>query len=101
MTQLETLKPLMSLHDTQRQCSLCSLRKGCSQVVPGVGPRHAALMLIGEAPGADEDAEGVPFFGKCGKLLTKLLLQAKIERNECYITNTVGCRPPKNRKPTD
>jgi len=101
MTQLEILKPLTSLHEEHRKCTQCGLRSGCNQVIPGVGPRNAALMLVGEAPGADEDLEGVPFFGKCGKFLTKLLLQAKIERMDCYITNTVGCRPPKNRKPTD
>ncbi len=90
---------LMDVHNEQRRCNLCSLRKGCSQVVPGVGPSTAKIVLVGEAPGADEDAEGIPFFGRCGKLLTKLLSSAMLDRNEIYITNAVGCRPPKNRPP--
>ncbi len=65
----------------------------------GCGPEHAQLMLVGEAPGQEEDATGIPFSGRSGKLLDLLLEQAGISRSQLYITNTVKCRPPENRNP--
>ena len=60
----------------------------------------AQLMIIGEAPGKDEDEQGIPFIGRSGKLLTKILTSLGIDRKEIFITNSVKCRPPENRKPT-
>jgi len=80
-------------------CQLCALRKGCTQVVFGDGDPQARLMLVGEGPGADEDRIGVPFVGKAGQLLDRILQAASIKRNEIYIANVVKCRPPGNRQP--
>ena len=65
-----------------------------------VGPTDAAIMFVGEAPGFNEDRQGLPFVGAAGKLLTKLLLSAGLDRSEVYITNVVKCRPPENRDPS-
>ena len=81
-------------------CERCGLCRGRSRAVPGSGNCHAALMLIGEAPGAEEDRHGLPFVGRAGQLLTRMLAVIQIQREEVYITNTVKCRPPENRKPT-
>jgi len=80
-------------------CKRCSLRQGCSQVVFGVGNPGARLMLVGEGPGGDEDRQGVPFIGRAGQLLNRILEAAGIERDEVYIANIVKCRPPGNRLP--
>ena len=71
----------------------------CTQLVPGVGPASAAIVIVGEAPGAKEDAAGVPFVGAAGKLLDTLLAEAGIPRDAVFITNVVKARPPKNRDP--
>ena len=71
------------------------------QVVVGRGNPKAHLMLIGEAPGAEEDARGLPFVGRSGQLLSELMFEAGLdEHNELYICNVIKCRPPNNRKPT-
>ena len=71
------------------------------QLVVGRGNPNARLMLIGEAPGAEEDARGVPFVGRSGQLLSELMVEAGLdEQNEVYICNVIKCRPPNNRKPT-
>lgn len=82
-------------------CSKCkNLHEcGCNKM-KGVGPAHATFMLIGEAPGADEEIKGIPFVGRAGQFLNKLLYRAEINRSKCYITNVVKCRPPNNRTPT-
>ena len=80
-------------------CSCCDLRNGCEQVVFGDGNPHARLMLIGEGPGADEDRLGIPFVGRAGQLLDRILNAAQIKRDQIYITNVVKCRPPANRLP--
>jgi uracil-DNA glycosylase family 4 len=81
-------------------CEKCQLSKGRNKVVFGHGPVPCNLMLIGEAPGADEDMQGLPFVGRAGQLLTKILESVKIKRpDDIYITNTVKCRPPNNRAP--
>jgi DNA polymerase len=82
------------------KCKKCDLSKDRNKVVFGNGPVPCDLMLIGEAPGADEDAQGLPFVGRAGKLLTKILESVDIKRpDDIYIANTVKCRPPNNRAP--
>jgi len=66
----------------------------------GTGNPDAKFMIIGEAPGKDEDEQGVPFVGRSGKFLTKILTSLGIDRKDIFITNSVKCRPPQNRKPT-
>jgi len=83
-----------------QKCEKCPLAKGRTKVVFGTGPHPSDLMLIGEAPGADEDLQGEPFVGRAGKLLTQILASVNILRpNDIYIANTVKCRPPENRAP--
>lgn len=81
-------------------CQKCTLGKTRTKFVFGVGSPKATLMVIGEAPGADEDAQGEPFVGRAGQLLTKILEAINFKRNEVYICNILKCRPPGNRKPT-
>lgn len=80
-------------------CTRCPLHRTRTQVVFGSGSEYAALVFIGEAPGADEDLQGKPFVGRAGQLLTRLLKEIGIPREEVYITNVVKCRPPNNRNP--
>jgi uracil-DNA glycosylase len=79
-----------------RRCKLCEAR---NSIVFGSGNPEADLVVIGEGPGADEDAQGLPFVGRAGQLLTKMLEAVKLSRDEVYICNTVKCRPPGNRNP--
>jgi uracil-DNA glycosylase len=79
------------------RCKLATL--GRTQVVFGVGNPDADLMFVGEAPGADEDIQGIPFVGKAGQLLTKMILAINLERDQVYIANVIKCRPPGNRNP--
>lgn len=78
------------------KCRLCETRKNA---VPGQGPRNAKVMFVGEAPGEQEDIQGLPFVGAAGKLLTELLESIGLRREDVYITNVVKCRPPNNRPP--
>ena len=71
----------------------------CTQLVPGEGPASASVVIVGEAPGAKEDAAGRPFVGNAGRLLDGLLVEAGLERAEVFITNVVKARPPGNRDP--
>jgi uracil-DNA glycosylase family 4 len=80
-------------------CLACPLSTGRTNVVWGFGQVGAKIMLIGEAPGYNEDRQGKPFVGQAGKHLDKLLAQAGISRDHVYITNRVKCRPPQNREP--
>ena len=82
-----------------RGCTRCPLAEGRTQAVPGAGPPDAEIMFIGEAPGAEEDAQGEPFVGKAGQVLTVLLRNAGLDRSDVYITNICKCRPPQNRDP--
>ncbi|MBN2057690.1 MAG: uracil-DNA glycosylase [Candidatus Saganbacteria bacterium] len=83
------------------KCQKCPLAKTRNKVVFGQGPVPCDLMLIGEAPGADEDAQGLPFVGRAGQLLTKILASIDIKRpDDIYIANTLKCRPPNNRTPS-
>jgi len=82
------------------KCTKCPLSQGRHKVVFGNGPVPCDLMLIGEAPGADEDEQGLPFVGRAGQLLTQILASVGIKRpDDIYIANTVKCRPPNNRAP--
>lgn len=81
-------------------CNGCPLALTRTNVVFGDGNPNSRLMFIGEGPGADEDAQGIPFVGKAGQLLTQILTAGGIDRNEVFITNIVKCRPPENRVPT-
>ncbi|MCC6303522.1 MAG: uracil-DNA glycosylase [Gammaproteobacteria bacterium] len=81
-------------------CTLCGLEKTRTQTVFGVGNRSAAWMVVGEAPGADEDRQGEPFVGRAGQLLNEMLWALGLERAEVYIANVLKCRPPGNRDPS-
>lgn len=80
-------------------CTLCELHQGRSQTVFGAGNPQADLLIIGEAPGAEEDRQGEPFVGRAGQLLTAMLKAIDFERRDVYITNILKCRPPNNRDP--
>ena len=80
-------------------CTRCRLSEGRTQVVFGAGNPHADLMFVGEAPGFHEDKHGVPFVGQAGKLLTGLLEEIGLSRDDVYIANVLKCRPPGNRDP--
>lgn len=81
------------------RCKQCDLWQSRTQVVFGDGSERAAVLFIGEAPGAKEDAQGLPFIGRGGQLMNQMLEQAGIRREEIFITNLVKCRPPANRDP--
>ena len=80
-------------------CTKCGLGHTRTKFVFGVGNSNATLMLVGEAPGADEDAQGEPFVGRAGQLLNKILEAIQFKREDVYICNILKCRPPNNRKP--
>lgn len=80
-------------------CQLCSLHKTRTQTVFGVGHQKADWLIIGEAPGADEDQQGQPFVGRAGQLLTQMLRAIGLAREEVFIANILKCRPPNNRDP--
>ena len=89
------------LADAIRSCTLCAeLAATRTQVVVGSGPADARLVIVGEAPGAVEDATGIPFVGRSGQLLDRLLDEAGLPREQVAVINTVKCRPPGNRVPT-
>jgi uracil-DNA glycosylase family 4 len=92
---------LDALHDTIRTHRGCGFEicENATNMVPGEGNPTAAVMLVGEAPGASEDEQGRPFVGRAGKLLDLLLEEAGLEREDVYITNVVKARPPGNRDP--
>ena len=79
----------------------CELKKNATNLVFGDGNINTKIMIIGEGPGAQEDKEGIPFVGRAGKLLNKMLESIKLNREKVYISNVVNYRPPSNRKPTD
>ena len=90
---------LNQLHDTIRSCKNCGLHATRTQAVPGAGPCPADVMIVGEAPGFNEDRQGEPFVGAAGKLLDTLLARISLSRSEVFITNVLNCRPPMNRDP--
>jgi uracil-DNA glycosylase len=86
--------------DIGADCSRCKLHGlGRRQIVFGVGNPNADLMFVGEAPGADEDIQGIPFVGRAGQLLTKIIEAINLRREDVYIANVIKCRPPENRNP--
>jgi DNA polymerase len=80
-------------------CTKCALAAGRTQVVFGAGDRSADLVFVGEGPGAEEDKQGIPFVGRSGSLLTRLIEGIDLTRDDVYICNVVKCRPPGNRDP--
>lgn len=93
---------LNKIKEECNSCYKCALGSTRNNIVFSDGSANAKILLIGEAPGADEDASGTPFVGRAGKLLTKLIEECGFSRkNDFYICNTVKCRPPENRVPTD
>ncbi|MGA2729747.1 MAG: uracil-DNA glycosylase [Terracidiphilus sp.] len=80
-------------------CTRCALHKGRNKIVFADGSANARLMFVGEGPGADEDAQGLPFVGRAGQLLNNMIAAMGLKREEVYIANIVKCRPPGNRTP--
>ena len=91
---------LFSLSEDIRKCTACPLWKGTTLAVPGDGAKDAKIMIVGEAPGEEEDRQGLPFVGRSGKFLNQMLEIAGLDRKKVFITNTVKHRPPQNRAPT-
>lgn len=83
-----------------RACKACGLCRTRRQAVPGVGARDARLLVVGEAPGAEEDQRGEPFVGRAGELLDQMLLAIGLDRRRVFIANVLKCRPPDNRDPS-
>ncbi len=81
------------------KCQQCELHQGRKQTVFGVGDHNADWLIIGEAPGAEEDKQGEPFVGRAGKLLNSMLLACGLQREQVFIANILKCRPPNNRDP--
>jgi len=91
---------LVAIREDIGDCTRCKLHTlGRTQVVFGVGSPSADLMFVGEAPGADEDEQGIPFIGRAGQLLTKIIEAIDLRRDDVYIANIIKCRPPQNRNP--
>ena len=88
-----------ALQQLVSQCQLCELHATRTQTVFGTGNQHADLLIIGEAPGAEEDNLGEPFVGQAGKLLDAMLHAIQLDRQQVFITNVLKCRPPQNRDP--
>jgi uracil-DNA glycosylase family 4 len=91
---------LAAIREDIGECTRCKLHaQGRTQIVFGVGNPAAEIMFVGEAPGADEDVQGIPFVGRAGQLLTKMIEAMGFRRDEVYIANVLKCRPPGNRNP--
>mgnify|MGYP001231370923 CR=1 FL=1 len=93
-------KALKELKEDIKKIKNCELKKSSKNIVFSDGNPNSKIMIIGEGPGAQEDLEGMPFIGRAGQLLDKMLLSIKLDRNNVYITNVVNYRPPENRNPT-
>lgn len=89
----------IDLADQVSVCTACELHTGRTHAVFGVGDQQAELMIVGEAPGADEDRQGEPFVGRAGQLLNEMLRAIGLQRQTVYIANILKCRPPNNRDP--
>jgi DNA polymerase len=98
-TATERRELLRAVYQEARGCVACPLHETRTNVVFGSGNADAELMFVGEAPGANEDQQGLPFVGQAGKLLEKLLGEIAMERGDVFICNTLKCRPPGNRDP--
>jgi len=95
----ESLSPIDALRKEAFMCTKCELSKSRTNLVFGVGSTKAKLMFVGEAPGMEEDLQGIPFVGRAGRLLTKIIESIGLQRNDVYIANILKCRPPQNRNP--
>ena len=93
------VRPLAEIREEVSTCKACSLCEGRTNVVFGEGNPHARVMIIGEAPGKNEDLQGKPFVGAAGKFLDELLEVAGLKREDVFIANVLKCRPPSNRNP--
>jgi len=91
---------LNKIAEEVKMCKICPLNKSRKNAVPGEGSSKAKLMLIGEAPGVEEDEQGRPFVGRAGEILDDALRFANLNRKDLFITSVVKCRPPSNRIPT-
>jgi DNA polymerase len=96
---IDRIAALQQIRDEIGDCTRCALHAGRNQIVFGDGSPHARLMFVGEGPGEDEDAQGLPFVGKSGQLLNNMIAAMGLKREEVYIANVVKCRPPGNRVP--
>jgi uracil-DNA glycosylase family 4 len=90
---------MTELNEQIKNCRKCRMWQGAKNAVPGEGPLHARIMLVGQNPGAEEDRMGKPFVGRAGKYLNVALNKVGVEREELYVTNIVKHVTPKNRKP--
>jgi len=99
MPRLQEAERLEALAIQIRSCVQCPLHASRTRAVPGEGSPSARVMLIGEAPGRDEDQRGQPFVGAAGRFLDQMLAGSGVDRNDLFITNTVKCRPENNRPP--
>lgn len=88
-----------SLKQEVETCVACDLSKTRTHVVFGIGNQQADLLIVGEAPGANEDKQGEPFVGRAGQLLNNMLCAISLQREDIYIANILKCRPPNNRDP--
>jgi DNA polymerase len=95
----ERAAALQVIREDIGDCTRCALHKGRHSIVFADGSPAARLMFVGEGPGADEDAQGLPFVGRAGQLLNNMISAMGLKREECYIANVVKCRPPGNRTP--
>jgi DNA polymerase len=96
---LSTIESLDELGAIAAGCTACDLAQGRTNVVFGAGSKDADVLIVGEAPGRQEDEMGLPFVGRSGQLLIKLLGEIELQREDVYIANVVKCRPPGNRDP--
>ncbi len=92
---------LKNIEKKINNCTACQIHQFRNKTVPGEGNSTPDIMLIGEAPGKNEDLQGKPFIGAAGKILDQLLSSINLERNQVFITNLMKCRPPSNRDPLD
>jgi DNA polymerase len=92
-------RPLLTFHREIKDCQRCALGMTRTHFVFGVGNPNADLMFVGEAPGRDEDLQGIPFVGRAGQLLTLMIQAIGLKREDVYIANVLKCRPPNNRDP--
>jgi len=92
---------LLQIREDLGECTRCKLHTTRHKIVFGDGNPKAELVFVGEGPGADEDAQGLPFVGRAGKLLTQMIEAMGLQRKEVYICNVVKCRPPENRQPEE
>ena len=95
----DPVKELEAIAAEVRQCRKCELGSSRTNAVPGEGNPRTRIMFVGEAPGADEDAQGRPFVGRAGQLLDKIIEACGLKREEVFIGNILKCRPPDNREP--